>query len=163
MQSVDGALIQFEKAVSSDEDQLLELIAEYYEYDGHHFDEERIRPPLRTLLWNDEPVVEYRFTFFDDDETGEHKGGLMKWWQEAPGLFSGECFTFGYYEDVFSTEVEQVLAKARRHADEENLDYFLALTDTVKERALDAEIEDEEVFSVEGLLAAEPENAYSRL
>jgi hypothetical protein len=128
------------------------------------YNEERDGFVVERAGWiDDEPVIEYRFTFFDDDDTGEQEGGLMKWWLDEDGVPSGEFYSFGSYPDetAFREEVQHILAEARQRSQEENLDYFLAVIDIVKERAVDAGIEDEGIFSFEGLFETGPEDAYS--
>jgi hypothetical protein len=126
------------------------------------YNEERDGFVVEQAGWiHDEPVIEYRFTYLGDEDTGEPQGGLMKWWLEDD-LPTGEFYAFGHYPDetAFREDVQRILAEARQRAQDDNLDYFLAITDIVKERAVEAELDDESVFEVEGLFEIGTEDAY---
>lgn len=128
------------------------------------YDEARKSFVVDNAGWVDgEPVIEYCFTFFGGDDTGYQFGGLEKCWLDEHNLVNGEFFAFGDYatEEAFQAEVEQILLEAKERSKSENLDYFLAVTDVVKEHAVHAEIEDDDIFLGEGLFEDGPEDAYT--
>ena len=114
---------------------------------------------------DDEPQIEYRFSYFSDDNDDEVAGlgGLDKWWLNEDGFVEGEFFAFGKYPDqaAFDADVERILEEAEQLAQGDNLDYFLAVIDTVKDRAVEAELDDDSLFEFEGLFDYGAEDAYS--
>ncbi len=107
-----------------------------------------------------EPVIEYRFSFLEEDDIGENVGGIEKWWiEDGDTLAIGEFHVFGEYVDEaeFKQDVQRILAEAKQHAEEENLDAFLAVIDIVKNRIYDMDEDDESVFYAgAGTLASPP-------
>ena len=117
--------------------------------------------------WVDgEPRIEYRVTYFSADEEPEivHLGGIDKWWLNEDGFAEGEFFAFGKYSDqhAFADAVAGILQQAAQRQQDENLDFFLAVTDIVKELAVEAELEDDSLFDFEGLFEMGSEDAYSQ-
>jgi hypothetical protein len=112
----------------------------------------------------DEPIIEYRFSYIEGGDTGQYIGVLGKWWRDDQGLLSSEIFTFRDYtmEEDFRADVTQIMDDAKQLSEEENLDYFLAITDIIKVFAFDNELQDEDIFSFEGLFKTGPEDAYSQ-
>lgn len=111
-----------------------------------------------------EPVLEYRFSFLEDDEVGENVGGIEKWWiDDGDTLATGEFHVFGEYVDEaeFKLDVQCILAEAKQHAEEENLDAFLAVIDIVKNRIYEMDEDDESILFGEGLFEDGIEDAYS--
>ena len=128
------------------------------------YDNERKSFVVEEAGWVDgDPAIEYCFTFFGDDETGHPFGGLEKCWLDDHDMVSGEFFAFGDYatEEEFQADVEQILSEAKDRSKSENLDRFLAVIDVVKERAVLAELEDDDIFLCEGLYEDGPEDAYT--
>jgi hypothetical protein len=128
------------------------------------YDEERKSFVVDEAGWIDgDPAIEYCFSFFGGDETSHQFGGLEKCWLDEHNLVTGEFFTFGDYatEEAFQTDVEQILVEARDRSKSENLDHFLAVIDVVKEHAVHAELEDDDIFLCEGLFEDGPEDAYT--
>ena len=114
----------------------------------------------------DEPQIEYRFTYFSEDEDPDIAGlgGIDKWWLNEDGFAEGEFFAFGKYPDqkAFDDAVADILQQAAQRQQDENLDFFLAVIDIVKEQAVEAELEDESLFDFEGLFELGSEDAYSQ-
>ena len=130
------------------------------------YNEERDSFVVEQAGWIDgEPLIEYRFTYFSTDEDNEiaRTGGLDKWWLNEDGSAEGEVFSFGKYTDqaTFDADVERILHEAEKRAKGDNLDFFLAVIDIVKERAVEAELGDDTLFNFEGLYAVGSEDAYS--
>lgn len=115
---------------------------------------------------DDEPQIEYRFSYFsaDEDDDIAQLGGLDKWWLNQDGDAEGEFFAFGKYPDLaaFEADAEQILNQAKELTQAENLDFFLAVIDIVKERAVEAELDDDSLFDFAGLFELGSEDAYSR-
>ncbi len=131
------------------------------------YDKQRNAFVVEQAGWvNGEPQIEYRFTYFsaDEDEEIAQLGGLDKWWLDADGFAEGECFAFGKYPDqaTFDADVEHILQQAKEVAQAENLDFFLAVIDIVKERAVEAALDDESLFDFDGLFELGNEDAYSQ-
>ena len=129
------------------------------------YDEERDSFVVEQAGWIDgEPLIEYCFTYFSTDEDDEiaRTGGLDKWWLNDDSSAEGEVFTFGKYTDqvTFDADVERILHQAEKRAQDDNLDFFLAVIDIVKERAVEAELGDDTLFNFEGLYALGSEDAY---
>lgn len=130
------------------------------------YDEERDSFVVKQAGWIDgEPLIEYRFTYFSTDEDDDitQTGGLDKWWLNDDGSAEGEVFAFGKYTDqaAFDADVERILQEAGKRAQDDNLDFFLAVIDIVKERAVEAELGDDTLFNFEGLYVMGSEDAYS--
>lgn len=130
------------------------------------YNEERNSFVVEQAGWLDgEPQIEYRFSYFTDaeDEDIARLGGLDKRWLNDDGFGEGEFFAFGRYPDAasFDADVAQILDEAKKRSHEANLDYFLAVTDIVKERAVEAELEDDSIFEYDGLFELGDEDAYS--
>jgi hypothetical protein len=128
------------------------------------FDDERKSFVVDEAGWIDgDPAIEYCFTFFGGDKSGYQFGGLEKRWLDEHNLVTGEFFAFGDYatEDEFQADVEQILVEAKDRSKSENLDHFLAVIDVVKEHAVRAELEDDDIFLCEGLFEDGPEDAYT--
>ena len=130
------------------------------------YNEERDAYVVEEAGWvDDEPQIEYRFSYFSDDEDEEIAclGGLGKWCLNEDGLVEGEFFAFGQYLDqtAFDADVGRILQEAEKLAQDDNLDYFLAVIDIVKERAVEAELDDDSLFEFEGLFDDGAEDAYS--
>jgi hypothetical protein len=130
------------------------------------YNEERDAYVVEEAGWvDDEPQIEYRFSYFSDDEDEEIAclGGLDKWWLDDEGLAEGEFFAFGKYPDqaAFDADVEHIMQEAEQLAQDANLDFFLAVIDLVKERAVEAELDDDSLFEFEGVFAGGDEDAYS--
>src|SRR5215213_4964612 len=107
------------------------------------YNEQRDAFVIEQAGWVDgEPQIEYRFTYFSAEEDVEiaRMGGLDKWWLDEDGFAEGEFFAFGKYPDhaAFDADVEGILQQAKEVAQDENLDFFLAVVDIVKERAVEA-------------------------
>ena len=131
------------------------------------FDEQRNSFVVEQAGWvDDEPQIEYRFTYFSDVEDPEIAclGGIDKWWLNEDGFAEGEFFTFGKYPDqvAFDAEIEHILQEAETVAHNDNLDFFLAIINIVKERAVEAELEDDSLFDFAGLFELGSEDAYSQ-
>jgi hypothetical protein len=129
------------------------------------YDDERKAFVVEDAGWiADEPIIEYRLSYREDKNTGHQTGVLGKWWRDDYGLLNNEIFTFGDYttEEDFRVDVTQILHDAKQLSEEENLDYFLAITDVVKDFAFDNELQEDDIFSFEGIFKAGPEDAYSR-
>ncbi len=113
----------------------------------------------------DEPQIEYRFTYFSADEEPEIAclGGIDKWWLNDDGFAEGEFFAFGKYSDqkAFDDAVANILQHAAQRQQDENLDFFLAMIDIVKEQAVEVQLSDESLFDFEGLFELGSEDAYS--
>lgn len=131
------------------------------------FDDQRDAFVVDQAGWlDDQPQIEYRFTYFSEAEDPEiaYLGGIDKWWLNEDGFAEGEFFAFGKYPDqaAFDADVECILQQAESVAQNDNLDFFLALIDIVKEQAVEAELEDESLFNFEGLFGLGSEDAYSQ-
>ena len=131
------------------------------------YDEARDAFVVEQAGWVDsEPQIEYRFTYFsvDEDEEIARMGGLDKWWLNEEGFVEGDFFAFGKYLDhtAFDTEVERILQEAQKRTKDDNIDFFLAVIDVVKERAVESELGDESIFDFDGLFELGSEDAYSR-
>jgi hypothetical protein len=126
------------------------------------YDEERKSFVVGNAGWVDgEPVIEYCFNFFGDDD--DSFGVLEKCWIDEHGTVAGEAFAFGDYatKKNFQKAVEQILIEAKDRSKSENLDHFLAVIDVVKEYAVLAEFEDDHIFLYEGLFEDGLEDAYT--
>ncbi|MEO8395822.1 MAG: hypothetical protein ABI700_22695 [Chloroflexota bacterium] len=131
------------------------------------YNDERDAFVVEQAGWLDgEPQIEYRFTYFSADEDDEIacQGGLDKWGLNEDGYAEGEFFAFAKYPDqaAFVADVERILQQAKEVAQAENLDFFLAVIDIVKERAIEADLDDESLFDFEGLFELGSEDAYSQ-
>ncbi len=130
------------------------------------YNDERDAFVVEQAGWVDnEPQIEYRFSYFSEDEDEEiaRLGGLDKWWLHEDGLLEGEFFAFGKYpsQAAFDADIERILQDAEELAQDNNLDFFLAVVDIVKERAFETELEDDTLFEFEGLFEFGSEDAYS--
>ena len=114
---------------------------------------------------HDEPQIEYRFTYFSEDEGPDFAclGGIDKWWLNEDGFAEGEFFAFGRYPDrkTFDNAIAGILQQAAQRQQNENLDFFLAVIDLVKEQAVETRLNDESLFNFEGLFELGSEDAYS--
>ncbi len=131
------------------------------------FNEQRHAFVVEQAGWlDDEPQIEYRFSYFlaDEDDEIAHMGGLDKWWLNEDGIAEGEFFAFSKYPDqtAFDADVQSILQEAEERVQDDNLDFFLAVVDIVKERAVEAGLEDETLFEFEGLFELGSEDAYSQ-
>ncbi len=115
--------------------------------------------------WIDsEPSVEYHFMAQqDEDKPGSWEGGLEKFWCDEDENWYGELFVFGEYpsEADFDVDVDRILREAREVSIKENIDEFLAVTDIVKQRAVQNGYEDDTIEDLEGLFQDGPEDAYT--
>ena len=114
----------------------------------------------------DEPQIEYRFTYFSEDEDPDIAGlgGIDKRWLNEDGFAEVEYFAFDKYPDqkTFDDAIVSILQGAGQRQQDENLDFFLAVIDIVKEQAVEAELYDESLFDFEGLFELGSEDAYSQ-
>ena len=112
-----------------------------------------------------EPQIEYRFTYFSADEDDDIAclGGIDKWWLNEDGFAEGEFFAFGKYPDqkTFDDAIVSIFQQAAQRQQDENLDFFLAVIDIVKEQAAASRLNDESLFDFEGLFELGSEDAYS--
>ncbi len=129
------------------------------------YDAERNSYISTQAAWvNGESILEYRFMAMEsDEEPGLWEGGLEKFWHDEEGHPNGEFFAFDEYETEadFDADVKRILDEARKVSDEENIDEFLAVTDIVKQRAIDSGFVDDSIEDLEGLFEDGPEDAYT--
>lgn len=126
------------------------------------YDQSRETYVVTEAGWQDNtPNIEYRFYFWDDED--DNQGGLEKTWLDDKGHPFGEFYPFGSYEniDAFNDDIRHIQDEARELSEQENLDYFLAIIDIVKMRAIEAELDGEGIFISEGLFETGPEDAYT--
>ena len=131
------------------------------------YDQERGAFVVEQAGWVEgEPQIEYRFTYFSGEENEDIacQGGIDKLWLNDDGFVEGEFFAFGKYPDqvAFDAAIEHILREAEQRTQDDNLDFFLAVIDIVKEQAVEAELEDESLFDFEGLFELGSEDAYSQ-
>lgn len=113
---------------------------------------------------NGEPSIEYRFLAQEDEDKPDFwEGGLEKFWCDEDGNWYGEFFVFGEYssEAGFDADVDRILSEARQVSIKDNIDEFLAVTDIVKQRAVQSGHEDNTIEDLEGLFQDGPEDAYT--
>ena len=89
--------------------------------------------------------MEYHFiSQEDEDKPGSWQGGLEKFWCDEDENWYGEFFVFGEYasEAEFDADVDRIFREAKEVVVKENIDEFLAVTDIVKQRAVQNGLED---------------------
>lgn len=128
------------------------------------YDDERQSFVSDEATWVDGgPSLEYTFTLLDMDEENTLEGALEKTWYEPDEGWLGEARVFGEFADAetFKIEVAAIRAEAEERAEEDNVDTLLCVIDVLKERAVDAGLEEEWILEVEGWFEEGPEDAYS--
>src|ERR1041385_1650387 len=106
------------------------------------YDESRCAFVVEQAGWVDgRPKIEYCFSYNAEHEENEIGclGGIDKWWLDQNGFVQREFFAFGKYADqaAFDAAIEEILQEARTRAQDENLDFFLAVVDIAKEYAIE--------------------------
>jgi len=130
------------------------------------YDEKSDAYVSEAVFWaEEEPSLVYKFSLLENAEQPDRfDGGLLKEWQDDSSDVEGEFVTFATYasEAEFKADVNAIRAEAEQHADDENLDGFLAVIDIVKKRAMDnGFLDEEEWLDLEGLFEMGPQDAYT--
>lgn len=128
------------------------------------YDDERDAFVSDEATWVDGgPSLEYTFDLLDFEDNGVLEGALEKTWHDPEQGWLGEARVFGEFEDAetFRAEVDAIRAEAESRAEAENVDTLLCVIDILKERAVEAGLEDEWILEVEGWFEEGPEDAYS--
>lgn len=128
------------------------------------YDDERDSFVSDTAKWVDGgPSLEYRFTLLGVDDEGALEGALEKTWYDPDEGWLGEARVFGEFadRDAFKAQAAAIRAEAEARAEDENIDTLLCVIDILKERAVEAGLEDEWIFEVEGWFEEGPEDAYT--
>ena len=128
------------------------------------YDDERDAFVSDTAKWVEGgPSLEYTFMLLDLDDEDTLEGALEKTWYDVDEGWLGEARVFGEFPDeaTFKAQVAVIRAQAEARAEADNIDTLLCVIDSLKERAVEAGLEDEWILEIEGWFEDGPEDAYS--